>query len=59
MATKSFHLMGEDPSTAQQIELPASLDEQGLQHLIASHFAIVDPSGMSIAHQKTQQKLTF
>lgn len=51
MATKSFHLMGEDPSTAQQIELPASLDEQGLQHLIASHFAIVDPSGMSIANE--------
>ena len=51
MATKSFHLMGEDPLTAQQIELPASLDEQGLQHLIASHFAIVDPSGTSIVNE--------
>jgi hypothetical protein len=46
MATKRFHLMGEDPSTAQEIELPSSLDEQSLQHLIASHFAIVDANGM-------------
>ncbi|UZP34862.1 hypothetical protein NXS19_002678 [Fusarium pseudograminearum] len=47
MSTKRFHLLGEDPSTAQQIVLPPSLDEQGLQHLVASHFAIVDPSGIA------------
>lgn len=49
MATKRFHLMGEDPSTAQEIELPSSLDEQSLQHLVASHFAIVDPNGMLLS----------
>jgi hypothetical protein len=48
MATKRFHLMGEDPLTAQDIELPSLLDEQGLQHLVASHFAIVDPNDMPL-----------
>ncbi|KAF4471539.1 cytochrome P450 oxidoreductase [Fusarium albosuccineum] len=51
MATKRFHLSGEDPSTAQEIELPATLDEQGLQHLVASHFAIVDPNGIGFVTQ--------
>lgn len=46
MTIKRFHLLGEDPSTAQDIELPSSLDYQSLQHLIASHFAIVDPNGI-------------
>lgn len=44
MATKRFYLCG-DSSTVQDIELPSSLDEQTLQHLVASHFAIVDPNG--------------
>ncbi|KAG7134641.1 Cytochrome monooxygenase alnD like protein [Verticillium longisporum] len=46
MATKTFYLLGEDPSTSQEIEVSSSLDEQGLQHLVASHFAIVDPNGI-------------
>ncbi|KAM0324860.1 hypothetical protein ACHAQA_007826 [Verticillium albo-atrum] len=46
MSTKSFYLLGEAPSSSQEIEIPSSLDEQGLQHLVASHFAIVDPNGV-------------
>lgn len=48
MAIKRFHLLSEDPSTAQDIELPSSLDYQSLQHLVASHFAIVDPNGIKL-----------
>ncbi|KAH8656846.1 cytochrome P450 monooxygenase [Ilyonectria robusta] len=51
MAIKRFHLLGEDPSTAQDIELPSSLDYQSLQHLVASHFAIVDPNGIGFVTQ--------
>ncbi|UPL02137.1 hypothetical protein LCI18_013071 [Fusarium solani-melongenae] len=50
MATKRFYLCG-DSSTAQDIELPSSLDEQSLQHLVASHFAIVDPNGIGFINQ--------
>ncbi|KAM5353375.1 hypothetical protein ACJ41O_000025 [Fusarium nematophilum] len=51
MSTKRFYLLGEDPSTAQDIEIPASLDQAGLQHLVASHFAIVDPNGIGFITQ--------
>jgi hypothetical protein len=43
--TKQFYLSGEDVSTARDIEVPSSLDEQELRNLIASHFAIVDSKG--------------
>ncbi|KAL9945754.1 hypothetical protein ACHAO5_004543 [Verticillium nonalfalfae] len=46
MAMKTFYLLGEDPSTSQEIEVSSALNEQGLQHLVASHFAIVDPDGI-------------
>jgi hypothetical protein len=45
MSTKQFFLLGEAQSTSQEIEIPAGTDEQTLQHLVASHFAIVDPNG--------------
>lgn len=45
VSTKQFYLSGEDVSTAQEIEVPSSIDEAGLQHLIASHFAIVEAKG--------------
>lgn len=46
VSTKQFHLLGEDVSKAQEIDVPSSLDESALRHLIASHFAIVDSKGM-------------
>lgn len=45
MASRQFHLLGEDPSRTKEIEVEASLDFEELQHLASSHFAIVDASG--------------
>lgn len=47
MSTKQFYLLGESPATARDVEIPAQIDLEGLQHLIASSFAIVEPLGMS------------
>lgn len=46
MPGKSFHLLGEPSSSSQYVELESTLDFQGLQHLIAGQFAIVEPNGM-------------
>ncbi|ORY63878.1 cytochrome P450 monooxygenase [Pseudomassariella vexata] len=46
MSSKQFYLLGEDPSTAREIEIPAEIDDEGLRHHIASHFAIVDSKGI-------------
>ena len=43
---KQFYLLGEDVSTAREIEVPSSIDEDELRQLIASHFAIVGAKGM-------------
>lgn len=45
MSSQRFYLLGEDPSATTEIEIPASTDEEGLQHLAASHFAVVDHKG--------------
>ena len=45
MPIKLFYLSGEPSSTAREIELEATLDYDGLRHLIAAHFAIVEPNG--------------
>lgn len=45
MVVKSFYLLGESQSTAQDIDLPDQLDAEDLRHIIASHFAIVEPKG--------------
>ncbi|KAJ5667896.1 Cytochrome monooxygenase alnD [Penicillium maclennaniae] len=47
MAVKQFYLLGEPSSSARNVEVDSSLDAEGLQHLIAGHFAIVEPSGIS------------
>ncbi|ROV97373.1 hypothetical protein VMCG_06847 [Cytospora schulzeri] len=49
-STKQFYLSGEDVSTAQDIEVPSSLDEHDLRNLIASHFAIVDSKGVGFVN---------
>ncbi len=45
MSTKQFYLLGEDVSTARDIELPESSDLEDLQHHIAAHYSIVDAKG--------------
>jgi hypothetical protein len=45
MPSASFYLLGEEPSTARVIDIPDRTDHEALQHLIASHFAVVHPKG--------------
>jgi hypothetical protein len=45
MPSVAFYLLGEKPSTARVIDIPEGVDEESLQHIIASHFAIVQPQG--------------
>ncbi|KAI1160115.1 cytochrome P450 [Nemania serpens] len=53
MSTKQFYLLGESPATARDVEIPAQIDLEGLQHLIASSFAIVEPLGIGFTSQDT------
>jgi hypothetical protein len=46
MSTKTFYLLGDDVSTARQIDVPATIGEDELRQLVASYFAIVDSKGM-------------
>ncbi|KAI7978652.1 hypothetical protein EIK77_001977 [Talaromyces pinophilus] len=43
MPSNKFYLLGEDVSTAKDIEIDASQSIDGLRHLIAAHFAIYGP----------------
>lgn len=47
-STKQFYLLGENVAQAQDVDIPSSIDEDGLRHLIASNFAIVDAKGESL-----------
>ncbi|KAI4771208.1 putative cytochrome P450 monooxygenase [Aureobasidium sp. EXF-3400] len=49
MPSKSFYLLGEDPSTSVSIEIDTKSDFQNLRRLIAAHFAIVDPTGIDLS----------
>ncbi|KAI0877314.1 cytochrome P450 [Hypoxylon argillaceum] len=51
MSTKQFYLLGESSTTARAIEIPSKIDQEGLQHLIASHFAIVEPQSIGFTSQ--------
>jgi hypothetical protein len=46
MPIKHFYLQGDDISTAKPVALDELLDLNGLQCLIAAHFAIVQPKGI-------------
>lgn len=45
MPSIAFYLQGESLSSARHIDIPEATDEETLQHIIASHFAIVQPQG--------------
>lgn len=51
MPILQFYLLGESPSTAQYIDAERSgqQDYDGIRHLVASHFAIVEPSGIDFS----------
>ena len=50
MVAKNFYLLGEAVTSARPIEVETTVDYEGLQHLIAGQFAIVEPSGKSLSH---------
>lgn len=45
MAIQQFYLLGESATATTAIDIESNLDFGGLQHLIASYFAIVEPNG--------------
>ena len=45
MLSISFYLLGEDPTNARLIDIEENTDYEGFQNVVASHFAIVHPSG--------------
>ncbi|EAW17790.1 cytochrome P450 [Aspergillus fischeri NRRL 181] len=51
MASQQFYLLGESISSARTISLDGMNDLEGLRNLIASHFAIVEPSGIEFSGQ--------
>ncbi|KAB8268229.1 cytochrome P450 [Aspergillus minisclerotigenes] len=51
MPIRLFYLAGEPSFTAREIELESTLDYDGLRHLIAAHFAIVEPNGIGFQSQ--------
>nr|XP_001393058.2 cytochrome P450 monooxygenase [Aspergillus niger CBS 513.88] len=46
MPSQTFYLLGESPSSAKEIQIDPSATIDDLKHLIAAHFAIVEPSGI-------------
>lgn len=46
MAVQQFYLLGEPITSAREIDISSNLDLDGLKHLVASYFAIVEPNGM-------------
>ncbi|GIJ87145.1 hypothetical protein Asppvi_006049 [Aspergillus pseudoviridinutans] len=49
--TKLFHLLGEPIATAKQIQFESTTTYEDLRHLIAAHFAIVEPDGIGFLSQ--------
>ncbi|KAJ4185291.1 hypothetical protein NW767_012937 [Fusarium falciforme] len=56
MPLQSFYLLGEDPATAREIDVDQNASFNHLQQLIASHYAIVVPTG--IGFQGTNNALS-
>ncbi|KAH7018329.1 cytochrome P450 [Microdochium trichocladiopsis] len=46
MASIAFYLLGEDASSTTEIEVSRTSHFEDVQHLMASHFSIVDPKGV-------------
>lgn len=50
MPRQTFYLFGENISTAKEIEIDASQGIEEVKHLVAAHFAIIEPSGKQCDH---------
>jgi hypothetical protein len=46
MPSKRLYLLGEDVTTAREVEVPLDLELVDLQEIAAAHFGIVEPKGM-------------
>ncbi|CAI7622662.1 unnamed protein product [Penicillium bialowiezense] len=51
MPAKQFYLLGEDVSSARNIDVDPTSGLEDLKHLIAAHFAIVEPNGIGFQAQ--------
>lgn len=64
MPSQRFYLLGNPVTSAIEVEIESSTDLDGLKHLIAAHFAIVEPNGkqrqaaLAIAPLSTTHSLT-
>lgn len=47
MPSIQFYLLGEEPATGHEIEVNSdnASDYESLRHLVAGHFAILEPNG--------------
>ncbi|KAJ5782822.1 hypothetical protein N7457_004596 [Penicillium paradoxum] len=54
MSAKQFYLLGEPLSTVKNIDVDPSSDLVSLKDLIAAHFAIVEPTGISFQVQDAE-----
>ncbi|EHK21295.1 uncharacterized protein TRIVIDRAFT_52077 [Trichoderma virens Gv29-8] len=51
MPEQQFYFLGEPISSAKHIDVDTTLDLDGLKHLVAAHFAIVEPNGIGFQAQ--------
>ncbi|KAJ5241149.1 uncharacterized protein N7469_002740 [Penicillium citrinum] len=54
MTLQKFHLLGDEVSTARPIEVDSNSKLDDLKHLIAAHFAIVEPKGIEFQSQDSR-----
>jgi hypothetical protein len=45
MPSQRFYLLGNPVTSAIEVEIESSTDLDGLKHLVAAYFAIVEPNG--------------
>ncbi|KAJ5305721.1 hypothetical protein N7508_004736 [Penicillium antarcticum] len=56
MPAKQFYLLGEAVSSAKNIDVDEKSGLEDLQHLIAAHFAVVEPNGIGFQAQDYELK---
>ncbi|KAJ6033728.1 hypothetical protein N7444_011499 [Penicillium canescens] len=54
MAVQTFYLLGNPVTSAKQIEIESNIGLDGLKHLIAAHFAIVEPNGIAFQFEDAE-----
>ncbi|CAG7971900.1 unnamed protein product [Penicillium nalgiovense] len=54
MPIQKFYLLGNPVTSAIEIEIESNTDLDGLKHLIAAHFAIVEPDGIAFQFEDAE-----